>query len=122
MNATVTKDREAKVKAIRDQDIIPVLENALNYGSPWDTLYVAAIEEITELRKQVVDSKGAKPDKKMMISMKNNLAIILTLNHDAESNVWVMRLSDEVINDMTTYFDNGWYALDESSSIRIING
>ena len=35
-----------KVKQIRDQDIVPVLENALNYGTPWDTLYLASLEEI----------------------------------------------------------------------------
>ena len=50
-----------KVKEIREQDIVSVLENSLNYGKPWDTLYMAALEEITELRRQVLDLGGALP-------------------------------------------------------------
>jgi len=50
-----------KVKQIRDQDIVPVLENALNYGKPWDTLYLASLEEITELRRQVIELGGTLP-------------------------------------------------------------
>ena len=61
MNINMSKDRANKVKAIRDQDIIPVLENAVSYGYPWDTLYCAAIEEITELRKQVLEMGGTLP-------------------------------------------------------------
>ena len=50
-----------KVKEIRDQDIVPILENALNYGYPWDTLYMASLEEITELRRQVLALGGRLP-------------------------------------------------------------
>ena len=39
-----------RVAHIREQDILLVLENAVNYGDPWRALYLAAIEEITELR------------------------------------------------------------------------
>lgn len=46
------------VKNIRDQDIVAVLENAVNYGTPWETLYIAALQEITELRKQVLELGG----------------------------------------------------------------
>lgn len=31
-------------------DIIPVLQNAINYGDPWRAIFIAAIEEIKELR------------------------------------------------------------------------
>jgi hypothetical protein len=34
-------------------DIIPVLENAINYGDPYRALYIAAIEEIKELRRAI---------------------------------------------------------------------
>ena len=50
-----------KVKQIRDNDIVPVLENALNYGKPWDSLYLASLEEITDLRRQVVSLGGSLP-------------------------------------------------------------
>jgi hypothetical protein len=48
-------DEELKniVANIRTDGILPILENAINYGDPWRALYIAAIEEITELRKQV---------------------------------------------------------------------
>lgn len=52
---------EQKVKDIRDLDVVPVLENALNYGKPWDTLYIACLEEITELRRKVIELGGALP-------------------------------------------------------------
>lgn len=63
MDIKITEDRENKVKAIREQDIITVLENAVNYGSPWDTLYCASIEEILELRRQVLQLGGSLPMK-----------------------------------------------------------
>ena len=50
-----------KVKEIREQDIVPILENALNYGHPWNTLTMAALEEITELRRRVVALGGTLP-------------------------------------------------------------
>jgi hypothetical protein len=50
-----------KAKEIRDQDIVPVLENAMNYGDPWRTLYLASLEEITELRRQVIALGGTLP-------------------------------------------------------------
>ena len=49
-----TKELEQQVKQIRSQDIIPILQNALNYGEPWSALYQAAIEEIAELRQKVI--------------------------------------------------------------------
>jgi K+-sensing histidine kinase KdpD len=49
------------VKNILDQDIVNVLENAVNYGPPWTTLYIAALQEITELRKQVLELGGTLP-------------------------------------------------------------
>jgi hypothetical protein len=39
-----------RVADIRQQDVVLVLENAVNYGDPWRALYLAAIEEIKELR------------------------------------------------------------------------
>jgi phage tail sheath gpL-like len=39
-----------RIAHIREQDIVLVLENAVNYGDPWRALYLAAIEEIKELR------------------------------------------------------------------------
>lgn len=53
-----TPDIETKVEYIRSQDIVPHLEQALKYGYPWDTLYVACLEEITELRRQVLELGG----------------------------------------------------------------
>ena len=50
------------VKNIRDQDIVAVLENAVGYGPPWETLYIAALQEITELRKQVLELGGTLPE------------------------------------------------------------
>lgn len=50
------------VKNILDQDIVNVLENAVNYGPPWATLYIAALQEITELRKQVLALGGTLPE------------------------------------------------------------
>ena len=44
-----------KVKEIREQDIVSVLENSLNYGKPWDTLYMAALEEITEFGRRITN-------------------------------------------------------------------
>jgi pyruvate dehydrogenase complex dehydrogenase (E1) component len=58
-----------KVKEIRDQDIVPILENALNYGHPWHTLYMALLEEITELRKQVLALGGQLPMANTMTGM-----------------------------------------------------
>ena len=47
------------VEMIRKQDIIGILQNALNYGKPWDTLYRACIEEILDLRNQIVANGGS---------------------------------------------------------------
>ena len=47
------KQLKEKVAQIRAQDTLLVLENALNYGDPWRALYLAAIEEIKELREKV---------------------------------------------------------------------
>jgi hypothetical protein len=41
-----------RVADIRRQDVVSVLENAVNYGDPWRALYIAAIEEIKELRNE----------------------------------------------------------------------
>ena len=49
------------VESIRAQDIVPVLENALNYGKPWDTLHLASLEEITDLRRKVLELGGELP-------------------------------------------------------------
>lgn len=49
---------EEKIKQIREQDIVPVLEGALNYGEPTKALYLAALEEITELRQTVLSLGG----------------------------------------------------------------
>lgn len=49
------------VSQIRKNDVVPVLQNALNYGSPTDNLYQAAIEEILSLRQQVVTLGGSLP-------------------------------------------------------------
>lgn len=59
-------------------------------------------------------------DKKMVISMKNNLKIELPLRYEPETNEWVLRISEEPLTDITKYFDNGWYAFDEKSTIRIV--
>lgn len=47
------------VAQIRKNDVVPILENALNYGSPTDNLYQAAIEEILSLRQQVIALGGS---------------------------------------------------------------
>jgi len=47
------------VGSICQRDIIPILQNALDYGKPWDTLYQACIEEILDLRNQVVNLGGS---------------------------------------------------------------
>jgi len=56
-NRTLTESElREKIKRIRkDQDIIPVLENALNYKDGHEALFHAAIEEIKELRSVIVD-------------------------------------------------------------------
>jgi hypothetical protein len=41
-----------RIADIRRQDVVLVLENAVNYGDPWRALYLAAIEEIRELRNE----------------------------------------------------------------------
>ena len=60
-------------------------------------------------------------DKKLVISMRHNLKVELPLKHDPETNEWVMRLGEEPLNDITKYLESGWYALDETSTIRIVN-
>ena len=60
-------------------------------------------------------------DKKLVISMKHNMKVELPLKHDTETNEWVMRLPEETLNDITTYLESAWYALDEKSTIRIVN-
>lgn len=53
---TLTDEQlKQRVADIRQQDILLVLENAMNYGDPWRALYLAAIEEITELREKLND-------------------------------------------------------------------
>jgi len=48
---TLTDEQlKQRVADIRQQDVLLVLENAVNYGDPWRALYLAAIEEIKELR------------------------------------------------------------------------
>ena len=59
-------------------------------------------------------------DKKLVVSMRHNLKIELPLKHEAETNEWVMRMPEETLNDVTKYFESGWYALDETSTIRIV--
>lgn len=46
---------------IRENDVVEVLYNAVNYGKPWSPLYMAAIDEIIELRKQVLALGGTLP-------------------------------------------------------------
>lgn len=60
-------------------------------------------------------------DKKLVISMKHNMKVELPLKHDTETNEWVMRLPEETLNDVTKYLESAWYALDEKSTIRIVN-
>ena len=60
-------------------------------------------------------------DKKLVISMRHNLKVESPLKHDVNTNEWVMRLSKETINDVTKYLESAWYALDENSTIRIID-
>lgn len=43
------------VTNILDQDIVNVLENAVGYGRPWESLYIASLQEITKLRIQVLE-------------------------------------------------------------------
>jgi hypothetical protein len=51
---TLTDEQlKERVAHIREQDILLVLENAVNYGDPWRALYLAAIEEIKELRNEL---------------------------------------------------------------------
>ncbi len=53
---TLTDEQlKQRVADIRQQDILLVLENAVNYGDPWRALYLAAIEEIKELREKLND-------------------------------------------------------------------
>ena len=48
---TLTDEQlKQRIADIRRKDILLVLENAVNYGDPWRALYLAAIEEIKELR------------------------------------------------------------------------
>lgn len=48
---TLTDEQlKERIADIRRQDVLLVLENAVNYGDPWRALYLAAIEEIKELR------------------------------------------------------------------------
>jgi len=49
------------IKTIRDRDIVLAIENALNYGPPHDTLFLAALTEITELRQQIIELGGTLP-------------------------------------------------------------
>ena len=57
----MTEKSFSTVESIRERDIVPILANALNYGPPTDTLYLAAIEEITELRRKVLELGGTLP-------------------------------------------------------------
>ena len=50
MNEQQLKQRVAD---IRSRGVLSVLENAVNYGDPHRALYIAAIEEILELKNQV---------------------------------------------------------------------
>ena len=59
-------------------------------------------------------------DKKLVISMKHNMKVELPLKHDAITNEWVMRLTEETLTDITKYLESAWYALDEKSTIRIV--
>ena len=49
------------VAAIRANDVVAILYNAVNYGEPWSTLYKASIDEIIHLRKQVLALGGSLP-------------------------------------------------------------
>jgi hypothetical protein len=49
------------VAAIRANDVVEVLYNAINYGEPWSTLYKASIDEIVNLRQQVLSLGGKLP-------------------------------------------------------------
>ena len=49
------------VDSIRTRDVIPVLENAKNYGPASVPLYQAAIDEILELRAKVIKLGGELP-------------------------------------------------------------
>lgn len=60
-------------------------------------------------------------DKKLVVSMRHNLKIELPLKHDSETNEWVMRMPEETLTDITKYLESAWYALDEKSTIRIVD-
>jgi hypothetical protein len=47
--------------AIRANDVVEVLHNAINYGEPWSPLYKASIDEIIHLRQQVLALGGSLP-------------------------------------------------------------
>ena len=59
------EELEKEVAAIRNGgfeqggDIIPVLENAVNYGDPWRAIFLASIEEIKELRQIIKEYQRA---------------------------------------------------------------
>ena len=59
------EELEKEVASIRNGgfeksgDIIPVLENAINYGDPWRAIFIAAIEEIKDLRNIIKEYQRA---------------------------------------------------------------
>ena len=46
------------VSAIRANDVVEVLYNAIGYGEPWAQLYKASIDEIIHLRQRVLALGG----------------------------------------------------------------
>jgi len=55
-------------------DIIPVLENAINYGDPYRALYIASIEEIRELR-MIIANQAKQLDPHYSKALKKALAL-----------------------------------------------
>ena len=57
--------------------------------------------------------------KTIVINLKDNLQLRFPAKYDSASSEWVIRFQDETFTDLTTYCNNGKYAFDESSNIRI---
>jgi hypothetical protein len=57
--------------------------------------------------------------KNLVINLTNNRYIRLIARQDVQSCEWVIKISDEMFNDITEYSNSNWYTFDESSSIRV---
>lgn len=112
--------RESRDKWEVASKIVNDLVNRNDYHE--DPTYVYHLKTTWHNVEEFIREQYTMPHKKhLTITLKDSKLIILPLTHEPLTNDWVLRIPDYTVTDISYFLENGYYALDETSTIRITN-